>query len=175
MLFVDRDRIGPVAFARLEREGAIHDVLGPWGLPADIPSTHALRACRVLPLIPHNAWLTGLAALWLEGHSGPPPAIELVAKRGAHRILPAPGSPPLVLHAGSTVGVPDADSPRVVDLSRACLDALWHSSPAIAIPATASAVRARATSITRLMRMLDEFDVRTAGRRRVRALVQALG
>jgi hypothetical protein len=172
MLFVDRDRIGPVAFARLERDGLIHDVLGPWGLPADIASTRALRDRRLLPLIPHNAWLTGLAALWLYGHANAPAVLDLVAKRGAHRILPSAGSPPLRLHAGSLLGLPGAGSPRVVSVTRACLDSLWHCETSTALLATASALRAKATSVEALLAMVDEFDVRTAGRRRVRSLVE---
>lgn len=174
MLFVDRGRIGSVAFARLEREGVIHDVMGAWGLPADIASTRALRAHRVYPLIPHNAWLTGLAALWIDGFASAPPVLDLVAGRGAHRIPPAPGSPPLRLHTGSLLGVPDAGSPRVVQLTRACLDALWHCEPQKVLPAIASALRAQAISSSKLLEMLDALDVRAAGRRRVRSLVLAL-
>lgn len=174
MLLVDRSSLGNVAFARLARDGVVRDVLGDWALPLDVPTTRAVRLHMVRPLIPHNAWLSGLAALWLDGHAAAPAALDLVSRRGAHRIVPTPGSPPLRLHAGNVAGVPDADSPPVVTVARACLDALWHSPAAAALPATASALNAGSTSTDALAEMLLRFDRRTAGRRRVHGLVEAL-
>ena len=59
-----------------------------------------------------------------------------------------------------------------MSVTRACLDSLWHCETSTALLATASALRAKATSVDSLLAMVDEFDVRTAGRRRVRSLVE---
>ena len=74
--------------------------------------------------------------------------------------------------SASLLGRPDAGSPHVVSVTRACLDSLWHCETSTALLATASALRAKATSVDSLLAMVDEFDVRTAGRRRVRSLVE---
>ena len=149
-------------------------MLGDWGFPADVRSTRALRMHIVEPLIPHNAWLSGPAALWVHGHAPAPNVLDLISHKGAHRILAKPGSPPLRLHAGNVMGVPDAGSPPVVSVARACVDALWHSPGAQALPATASALRSRATTEAELLELLSRFDNRTPGRRRVCELVAAL-
>ncbi|MGC4174082.1 hypothetical protein [Demequina sp.] len=174
MLLVERTVVGAIAFDRLARDGVIHEVLGAWALPADIPSTRALRAHLVRDLVPRHAWLTGLAALWLEGYARAPRMLDVVAARGAHRAIPVPGSPPVRLHAGSLLGVPDAGSPRVVGLARACVDALWHSPTASALPAVASALRGGETSAREVRGLATTCDVRTRGRARVLSLVEAL-
>jgi len=175
MLLVDRSVLGDIAFSRLVRDGVVHGVLGDWALPVDVPATPAIRMHLMRPLIPRNAWLSGLAALWIEGHSPSPTTLDLVARKGAHRIVPKPGSPPLRLHAGNLLGLPRAGDAPVVTATRACLDALWHSPAATALPATASALRAGATSVGALVDMMTGFDKRTAGRGRVRGLVDLLG
>src|SRR4051812_41855559 len=105
MLVVDRSRVGVMAFSRLQREGLVHCAFGAWALPRDILSTRPLRAHLLAPLVPAHAWVTGLAALWLEGCCGPPPVIDLVTARGAHRTEPKPGSPSLAFHTGKLWGI----------------------------------------------------------------------
>lgn len=175
MLLVDRSRVGPVAFARLRREGLIHGTFGDWALPADIRSSPALRAHLLAPLVPGHAWATGLAVLWLEGWCGPPAVIDLVAPRGAHRTEPKPGSPPLVFHTGRLWGLETTPGgPRRTTVTRACLDALAHSPAADALPATASGLRTGATSLGDLRRALASMDARAARTTRVKNLVEAL-
>lgn len=175
MLLVLREDIGPAAFARLSRDGLIHEVLGGVALPADVPSTRALRCHMVAPYVPAHVWLTGLAALWVEGHAAVPPVLDLVGPRGAHRTLASLGSPPLTFHCGWLGGcLPDAPSPRAVTLARACLDAVSHSAAATALPAIASALRAGATSIDALAAELEHVDPHTPYRKRVEGIVGAL-
>lgn len=175
MLIVDRSRVGAVTFARLQREGIVHGAFGDWALPRDIRSTRAVRAHLLAPLVPRHAWVTGLAALWLEGFCDPPRVIDLVAGRGAHRTEPKPGSPPLVFHTGKLWGLDrDARWPRRTVVTRSCLDALAHSPAAAALPATASGLRAGATSVAALRTALDELDPRTVHAGRVKSLVDAL-
>src|SRR6187401_3036050 len=128
MLFVDRARVGDVAFARLLRDGIVDCAFGDWALPVDIPRTRSVRAHLLAPLVPGHAFVTGLAALWLEGLCSAPAVIDLAAARGAHRTEPRPGSPPLVFHTGRLWGIDTASgAPARTTLTRACLDALAHS------------------------------------------------
>lgn len=175
MLVVDRSRVGDVAFSRLVREGLVHDAVGAWALPHDIRSTRALRAHLIAPLVPGHTWLTGLALLWLEGLCGPPDVVDLAAARGAHRTEPSPGSPVLAFHTARVWGIdPRATAPPRVTVTRACLDALAHSAPWVALPATASALRRRATTIPKLTAALKRLDSRTTNWSRVKGLVEAL-
>ena len=174
MLFVLRDRVGPVAFSRLERDGLIHEVLGGVAVANDVPSTRGLRMHMIAPLVPSHMWLTGLATLWLEGAAPPPRVIDVAGPRGAHRTVPSPGSPPLSFHSGWLGGLPDAAPPRVATVTRACLDALSHSRATEALPAVASAVRARATSIAELLAAVESIEAHTHYRARVESLVGAL-
>jgi len=176
MLLVERDRVGVAAFARLARERVIHEVLGSRALPADIVSSRALRAHMIAPLVPPHAWLTGLAALWLEGWAGAPGVIDLAGPRGMHRTEAGPGSPPLRFHSGRMSGLSrDQPWPRTATPSRACLDALAHSPAALALPATASALRDGGTTVPELASELSQVDRRTAHRARVAGLVRLLG
>lgn len=175
MLTVSRDDIGGTAFDRLVREGLLHDVMGASALPADIRSTRALREHLLRPLVPGHAWVTGLAALWLYGFAPPPPRIDLAGPRSVHHPLAALDNPLLVYHGGSLDGLPsDAAFPRAATVTRACLDALAHNPPSAALPATASALRRRATSIRDLRRMVARMNARKKGRNRVMGLVEAL-
>jgi hypothetical protein len=176
MLVVDRSRVGVVAFSRLQREGLVHCTFGAWALPTDILSTRAVRAHVLAPLVPAHAWVTGLSALWLEGCCGPPPVIDLVTARGAHRTEPKVGSPPLVFHTGKLWGTdPAAHWPRRTTLTRACLDALAHSPAATALPAVASGIRLGMTSVAELRAALNALDPRAAHGGRVKSLIEALG
>ena len=176
MFLVERDRVGSVAFARLAAERLIHEVIGDRALPADMQSTRALRAHLIAPFAPHHAWLTGLAALWLEGWCPAPSGIDLAGPRGLHRTVPVEGSPPLIFHGGHLLGLPkEPHVQRLATPTRACLDALAHSPAGLAIPATASAICAGATSVRNLEAMLAGIDPRTAYRTRVASLVAALG
>ena len=175
MLTVSREDVGRVAFDRLVREGLLHDVVGSRALPADIRATRALREHLLLPVIPSHAWVTGLAALWLYGFAAAPQRIDITGPRSANHLPITPGSPPLVYHGASLDGLPpDAASLRVATVTRACLDALAHGPACEALPATASALRRRATTIRDLRRMLDRIDARTRWRKRVTGLVEAL-
>jgi len=176
MLLVERDRVGVAAFARLAREGVIHEVLGSRALPADISSSRALRVHMLATLVPPHAWLTGLAALWLEGWASVPAVIDVAGPRGMHRTEALPGSPPLRFHSGRMAGLSrDRPWPRTATPARACLDALAHSPAALAVPATASALRAGGTNVAELSAALAKVDLRTAYRARVAGLIGLLG
>ena len=175
MLTVSRSDVGSIAFERMARDGLVHEVLGAHALPADVRASRALRAHLLRPWVPDNVWVTGLAALWLYGFAPTPPRIDLAGPRSMHHLVAAPGSPPLAFHGGSLDGLPLHDAPpKAATVTRACLDALGHNSPAQALPATASALRRRATSIRDLRRMLERLDARTRGRKRVMGLVELL-
>ena len=174
MLLVQRELVGAAAFSRLARSGLIHDVLGASALPADVPSSRPVRAHMVAPWIPAHTWLTGLAALWLEGFARTPAVLDLAGPRGAHRTVPAPGSPPLAFHSGWLWGLPDAGPPRAATVARACLDALAHSGAVDALPAVASALRGGATTVGELEAGVAIIERHTHYRARVRSLVGAL-
>lgn len=173
MLIVRRDVIGATAFARLQRAGLIHDIVGGLALPADVLATRSLRLHMVSPFVPGHAWLTGLAALWVEGHAPAPLTVDLAVARGAHRTASPPGSPRLAFHSGWLCGLPDAGSPRLAGVARACLDALCHSGASSALPAVASALRAGATTIGELLDGVREIERHTPYRARVASLVGA--
>jgi hypothetical protein len=176
MLVMHRERVGHVAFARLCRERLVHDSLGGVALPADIAATPGLRRYLVTPFVPGHAWLTGLAALWVHGFANAPDRLDLATRRGAHRTEPVAGSPPLAFHAGWLAGLPTAAAaPKVATVARACLDALALSPASSALPATASALRAGATTISELRELLSRMDRHTPHKARVASLVAALG
>lgn len=174
MLVVRRRDFGDVAFSRLARDGMVHDVLGEWALPADVPSTRALREHRLAPLVPPHVWVTGLAALWLHGLAPAPAVLDVAGIRGAHRAVPAPGSPPLVLHTGPTVGLPDAGSPKTATVTRACVEALWHSPADLALPPVLRAVREGATSVDELKELALRLVRHTRALPRVASLVDGV-
>ena len=173
MLFVLRDRIGASAFARAQREGLVHDVVGGIGLPVDVAATRSLRALMVAPFVPGHTWITGLGALWLEGLAPPPDVIDVAGPRGVHRTTPVAGSPPVVFHSGWLGGLPDGSAPRVATVTRACIDALSHSGADRALPAVASALRARETSVDEMLDGVAHIDRHTHYRARVESLVRA--
>ena len=134
-----------------------------------------VRRHLLAPLIPAHAWVTGLAALWLDGLARAPEAIDLVVKRGAHRTEPSPGSPPLEYHSGPLTWLdPMKVEPRRATVTRACLDALAHSPAATAMPATASAITKGLTDLGRLRTAADALGNRTAHHARVARLLDAL-
>jgi len=174
MLFVYKDQVGSTAFARLQRDGLVHTRLGSVALPADVPSTRALRLQLIAPLVPQHTWLTGLAALWLEGLAPSPSALDLAGPRGTHRTLAVPGSPPLAFHSGWLWGLPDAPSPRAATVTRACLDALTHSSVRAALPAVMRALGAGATSVNDLVTGVHAIERHSHHRARLDSLVTAI-
>ena len=175
MLLVDRAAVGTAAFARLQRDGLIHEVVGPRALPLDIPSTRGTRWAVVETFVPRDAWLTGLAALWIEGICAPPWSLDIAGPRGRHTTAATETAPTLVMHSGSA-GIPPvgARGPRTTGVTRACLDALMHSPAVDALPAVASALRTGSTTCARLADTLMLVDRHTHGHARVGALVGAL-
>ena len=144
-------------------------------LPGDVASTRELREHMIAPLVPGHAWVTGLAALWVYGMCPAPPAIDLAARRGAHRTEPQPGSPPLVFRTGKLLGFEQAArGPNLAPAARACIDALAHSRPADALHATVVALRRGVTTAEELADAAAAIPRRAAHRARVMGLVEAL-
>jgi hypothetical protein len=175
MLVVEKERLGAVAFARLAREHVIHEVLGDRALPRDVRPTRALRTHLIAPLVPEQAWVTGLAALWLLGLCAVPRQIDLAGKRGLHLTVTEVASVPLVMHTGPMHGLPTAPAVvRVAVPARACIDALAHSPAALALPATASGLKAGLTTTPELREALAAVSRHTTYRSRVASLIGAL-
>jgi len=173
MLVVREADVGTVAYARLMREGLVHEVLGPVALPRDVTSTPALRWLLAAPYVPPHTWATGLAALWLRGLAPPPQTINLVGLRGLHKVIPPASTPPVAYHSGPRVGLP-AGAWRVADVSRACVDALFYESAQSAIPVVARALRLRRTTPRSLQHVSRRVGTRTQHHARVTALVDAV-
>lgn len=174
MLVVRESDVGAVAFARLQREGLVHEVLGPAALPQDVPSTPALRWLLAAPYVPRHTWATGLAGLWLRGLAPPPRIIHLVGLRGVHKVVPPAPNPPVEYHSGPRTGLP-AGAWRVADVSRACIDALvYESTPAVALPVVARALSLRRTTPRALQQAALRVAKRTTHHARVTGLVAAL-
>ena len=175
MLVVDRAVVGAVAFARMRRDGLIYEAIGPRGLPLDIPSTRGTRWALVESFVPRDAWLTGLAALWLEGLCSPPRWLDLAGPRGRHTTVGTKTSPRRVMHSGAAAPDPALSvGPRATAVPHACLDALTHSPAVEALPAVASALRTGATTRAHLEDALSQVDPHTHGRARVASLLGAL-
>ena len=175
MLVVDRAVVGVVAFARMRREGLIYEAIGPRGLPLDIPSTRGTRWALVESFVPRDAWLTGLAALWLEGLCSPPRWLDLAGPRGRHTTMGTDVSPRRVMHSGAGAPKPERSvGPRATAVPRACLDALTHSPAVDALPAVALALRTGATSNAHLAEALSQVDPHTHGHARIASMLGAL-
>lgn len=173
MLIVRESELGTVAYARLLREGLVHEVLGPVALPRDVTPTPALRWLLAAPYVPPHTWATGLAGLWLRGLAPPPHVIHLAGMRGVHKVVPPAPTPPVEYHSGPKIGLP-VGTWRVADVSRACVDALVYESSHAAVPAAARALRLRRTTPRALQQAAARVGSRTQQHARVTALVNEL-
>lgn len=177
MIHVRASEVGDLAYARLVRDGILLDALGPLALPRDVEPTAAIRRLALAPLVPGHTWATGLAALWVWGHTPAPSVVDLVGTRGLHRIVPRSPTPTVVFHSGSAVGLAAGTEPRLASPARACVDALRYGPAEAAIGAVVAARRAgtvRGQDMTAIARGVDPHTQGHAALMRLVALLTAL-
>ncbi|WP_156162308.1 hypothetical protein [Demequina iriomotensis] len=139
MILLRATDLGPLAFARAVREGALVPVADGAARPPDVPDSPGLRALAAAPRVPGWSVLSGSAALWVHGwRDRPPPTWHAVGPRGQQR----PRRCLVALHSGVTAAVPDRIGPlRVAPPARACVDALRWEPPRPALAAVLAALR----------------------------------
>ena len=185
MLVVREAEVGAVAFARLRREGLLHERVGTRALPLDVASTAHLRWHLVEPYVAAHTWATGLVALWIRGVAPVPPVISLVGARGLHRVVPPAGAPPVFFRSGPSLGLTNVRVPagrvgpgprawRVAAMPRACVDALTYDPVGLALPAVGRALRERRVTPRALEAAVERVGRRKRGHPRAVALVAAL-
>ncbi len=166
------DDVGPLAYARLLRDGALAVAIRGTARPRDIPDSPGLRAIVAAPRVPAHTVLTGLAALWTHGWLPAPPSTwHAVGARGLYR----PAGCLVELHSGRTATHAVRIGPlRVAAPARACLDALRWEPPEPALRAVGAGLASGRIRTRTLLVELEREAPTGAGYVRLVSLVQAL-
>lgn len=165
---VRRADLGDIAWQVLLRDGDLVLLRDDAALPAGVPTTPALRAAALAPLVPARCAVARAAAVWLHLGGRPPDRVHVVAPSRVRVPDPAPG------RSASAADLPDRDvllvgGVRVTTPRRTAVDLLSHDPPDLALALVARLAGAG----------LDLAQVRAdvasaAGRRGIRAAAALL-
>lgn len=180
MLLVDAHAVGPVAYARLVRDGVVVPATRRFALPADVVATPGIRAWCVAPSVPGHTVLSGLAGLWVWHGGQWPGEVTVVGKRGLHRTAPdddpGPSGERVTFHSGlawrdpaTTIG-PIA----VANPARCCSDALRWDPHRAAIPSVCAVITNGAVPLTAVRHEVSRDNPCGAGYARLREVWRTL-
>jgi hypothetical protein len=171
MVLITEQEIGRAAWARMRADASIVTLTATSGLPADVPSSPALRAASIVSWLPARCAITAAAALWVRGFGAQecPLPFHVVVPRGRH-----PDPPPGHSHTTwrwHTDGAAFSDA-RVVggllltSAAHAIAASLRLDALEVALPSAAQALAARACSVRDVDRVMLAQPSRTTGRDR---------
>ena len=178
MIPLSVEDVGPVALARMLRDGVVAHLAPGYGMPLDLPVSPESRARALSPVVPAHTVVSGLAGLWVR-HGGPvPPVVDLVGARGLHRAKPGADAKgwTLVFHSGRAASEPrDVFATLAVANSERCAaDALRWRSLGAAMDAVYRAVRSGQVDCAATQALVNGDDARGLGAARVRSAWEAL-
>lgn len=164
------DDVGPIALARMFRDGVVAHLAPGYGMPRDLPVSAETRARTLSPVVPAHTVVSGLAGLWVR-HGGPAPSVvDLVGARGLHRAKPGADAKgwTLAFHSGRAASGPCDVYARVAVASseRCAADALRWDDLAVTMPAVLHAVRAGRLDPAVMSELVGSDDPRGFGARR---------
>lgn len=172
------EEVGPVALARMLRDGVVAHLAPGHGMPRDLPVSPTTRARTLSPVVPAHTVVSGLAGLWVR-HGGPAPSVvDLVGARGLHRAKPGADAKgwTLAFHSGRAAsGRCDQFSGVAVANSERCAaDALRWRDLAKAMEAVFRALRSGQVDRAATEAIVSGDDARGHGAARVRSAWNAL-
>ncbi len=178
MIPVSVEDAGPVALARMLRDGVVAYLAPGYGMPRDLPLSPEVRARTLSLVVPAHTVVSGLAGLWVR-HGGPAPAVvDLVGARGLHRAKPGADARgwTLAFHSGrAAMEHRDRFSTVVVANSERCAaDALRWRDLGAAMEAVYLAVRSGRVDPAATEAIVSGDDPRGSGSARVRSAWHAL-
>ncbi|HEX7590141.1 MAG TPA: hypothetical protein VF362_04090 [Demequinaceae bacterium] len=183
MIPVSAQEVGPVALARMLRDGVLAPLAPRHGMPRDVPESSLARALCLSPVVPAHTVVSGLAGLWVRHGGAAPSVADLVGARGLHRAKPGAEARgwTLVFHSGGAATGPRTEFGGIVVASaeRCAADALRWRDLATAIEVVFLAVRAGSVEPAAIEALVVRDDPRGHGAARARyawgALAATLG
>ncbi len=170
---------GPIALARMLRDGIVGYLAPGYGMPFDLPLSPETRALTLSPVVPAHTVVSGLAGLWVRHGGLAPVIVDLVGARGLHRAKPGADARgwTLVFHSGrAATGPCDRFSTVVVARSERCAaDALRWRDLGPAMEAVYRAIRSGQIDCAATEAIIRGDDPRGSGAARVRSAWRALG
>lgn len=90
-LAIQPETFGPGAYARAVRDGTAREITAGLAIPSDVARDRTARISLLAGLVPRDAALTGLAALWVHGWPATEPLtwpVTVAVRRGARPDAP---------------------------------------------------------------------------------------